>query len=119
MATQLIETLTGRGRRVAVIAASQGPLAIDAPGKDSYEHAAAGARDVVVVSAGAGPACTATTRRRRLRRPPSQRSRAMRRWYWHSGSTRVPPPGSRSNAVPDTRPAEACVCWRRMAASRR
>ena len=50
MATQLIATLTGRGRRVAVIAASQGPLAIDAPGKDSYEHAAAGARDVVVVS---------------------------------------------------------------------
>ena len=50
MATQLIETLTARGRRVAVIAASQGPLAIDAPGKDSYEHAAAGARDVVVVS---------------------------------------------------------------------
>ena len=50
MATQLIETLTGRGRRVAVIAASPGPLAIDAPGKDSYEHAAAGARDVVVVS---------------------------------------------------------------------
>ena len=50
MATQLIETLTGRGRRVAVIAASRGPLAIDTPGKDSYEHAAAGARDVVVVS---------------------------------------------------------------------
>ena len=50
MATQLIETLTGRGRRVAVIAASQGPLAIDTPGKDSYEHAAAGASDVVVVS---------------------------------------------------------------------
>ena len=50
MATQLIETLTGRGRRVAVIAASAGPLAVDAPGKDSYEHAAAGARDVVVVS---------------------------------------------------------------------
>ena len=50
MATQLTRTLTGRGRRVAVIAASQGPLAIDTPGKDSYEHAAAGARDVVVVS---------------------------------------------------------------------
>ena len=50
MATQLIETLTGRGRRVAVIAASPDPLAIDEPGKDSYEHAAAGARDVVVVS---------------------------------------------------------------------
>ena len=50
MATQLIETLAGRGRRVAVIAASPDPLAIDAPGKDSYEHAAAGARDVVVVS---------------------------------------------------------------------
>ncbi len=50
MATQLIETLTGRGRRVAVIAASPDPLAIDAPGKDSYEHSAAGARDVVVVS---------------------------------------------------------------------
>ena len=50
MATQLIETLCGRGRRVAVIAASPGPLAIDEPGKDSYEHAAAGARDVLVVS---------------------------------------------------------------------
>ena len=50
MATQLIETLASRGRRVAVVAASPGPLAIDEPGKDSYEHAAAGARDVVVVS---------------------------------------------------------------------
>ena len=50
MATQLIETLATRGRRVAVIAASPGPLAIDEPGKDSYGHAAAGARDVVVVS---------------------------------------------------------------------
>lgn len=50
MAAQLIETLTGRGRRVAVIAASPDPLAVDTPGKDSYEHAAAGARDVVVVS---------------------------------------------------------------------
>ncbi|MDE0381677.1 MAG: molybdopterin-guanine dinucleotide biosynthesis protein MobB [Rhodospirillales bacterium] len=50
MATQLTRTLTGRGRRVAVIAASAGPLDIDTPGKDSYEHAAAGARDVVVVS---------------------------------------------------------------------
>jgi len=50
MATQLIETLTGRGRSVAVIAASPDPLAVDTPGKDSYEHAAAGACDVVVVS---------------------------------------------------------------------
>ena len=50
MVTQLIETLCGRGRRVAVIAASPDPLAIDEPGKDSYEHAAAGACDVVVVS---------------------------------------------------------------------
>ena len=50
MATQLIETLTGRGRRVAVIVASPDLLAVDEPGKDSYEHAAAGARDVVVVS---------------------------------------------------------------------
>ena len=50
MATQLIEALTGRGRQVAVIAASAGPLDVDTPGKDSYEHAAAGARDVVVVS---------------------------------------------------------------------
>ena len=50
MATQLIETLTGRGRRVAVIASNAGPLAIDEPGKDSYEHAAAGAEDVLVVS---------------------------------------------------------------------
>ena len=50
MATQLIETLTGRGRRVAVVASSADPLAIDEPGKDSYAHAAAGAQDVVVVS---------------------------------------------------------------------
>ncbi len=50
MATRLIETLAGRGRRVAVIAASEGPLGIDTPGKDSHEHAAAGARDVLVVS---------------------------------------------------------------------
>ncbi len=50
MATQLIEALTGRGRQVAVIAASPAPLAVDAPGKDSHEHAAAGARDVLVVS---------------------------------------------------------------------
>lgn len=49
MATQLIEALSDRGRRVAVIAASAG-LAIDEPGKDSYAHAAAGARDVLVVS---------------------------------------------------------------------
>ena len=50
MATQLIETLCGRGRSVAVIAASPDLLAVDTPGKDSYEHAAAGACDVVVVS---------------------------------------------------------------------
>ena len=50
MATRLIETLAARGRRVAVIAASDGPLGIDTPGKDSHEHAAAGARDVLVVS---------------------------------------------------------------------
>ncbi len=50
MATRLIETLAARGRRVAVIAASEGPLGIDTPGKDSHEHAAAGARDVLVVS---------------------------------------------------------------------
>ncbi len=50
MATALIEALDARGRQVAVIAQSAGPLAIDEPGKDSYEHAAAGARDVVVVS---------------------------------------------------------------------
>ena len=50
MATQLIEALAGRGRRVAVIAAGAGPLAVDEPGKDSHEHAAAGAREVLVVS---------------------------------------------------------------------
>ena len=50
MAAQLVETLTGRGRRVAVVASSEGPLVVDEPGKDSYAHAAAGARDVVVVS---------------------------------------------------------------------
>ena len=50
MATQLIEALTGRGRRVAVIASSAGPLDIDEPGKDSYEHVAAGAADVLTIS---------------------------------------------------------------------
>ena len=50
MATQLIETLTGRGRHVAVIASSPEPLAIDEPGKDSYEHVAAGAADVLTIS---------------------------------------------------------------------
>ena len=47
---QLIEALTGRGRRVAVIASSASPLDIDEPGKDSYEHAAAGAEDVLTIS---------------------------------------------------------------------
>ena len=50
MATRLVAELTGRGRRVAVIASSAGPLDIDEPGKDSYEHAAAGAGDVLTVS---------------------------------------------------------------------
>ncbi len=50
VATRLIEALADRGRRVAVIAASSGPLGIDEPGKDSYEHAAAGAQDVLTVS---------------------------------------------------------------------
>ena len=50
MATRLIETLAGRGRRVAVVAVVDWPLGIDTPGKDSHEHAAAGARDVLVVS---------------------------------------------------------------------
>lgn len=49
-AARLTRALTARGRRVAVIAASTGPLGIDEPGKDSYEHAAAGARDVLTVS---------------------------------------------------------------------
>ena len=48
---RLTGALTARGRRVAVIAACAGPLGIDEPGKDSYEHAAAGARDVLTVSA--------------------------------------------------------------------
>ena len=50
VATRLIGALADRGRRVAVIAASDGPLGIDEPGKDSYEHAAAGAQDVLTVS---------------------------------------------------------------------
>ncbi len=50
MATQLIEALTGRGRRVAVVASSADALDIDEPGKDSYEHAAAGAADVLTIS---------------------------------------------------------------------
>ena len=49
-AARLTGALTARGRRVAVIAACAGPLGIDEPGKDSYEHAAAGARDVLTVS---------------------------------------------------------------------
>lgn len=50
VATRLIAALADRGRRVAVITASGGPLDIDEPGKDSYEHAAAGAQDVLTVS---------------------------------------------------------------------
>ena len=119
MATQLIETLTGRGRRVAVIAASQGPLAIDAPGKDSYEHAAAGARDVVVVSGRRW----ARVHRNDPPAPPQAAALAAlagdAEVVLALGFDESAAPGSRSNAVPDTRPAEACVCWRRMAASRR
>ena len=105
MATQLIETLTGRGRRVAVIAASQGPLAIDAPGKDSYEHAAAGARDVVVVSGRRW----ARVHRNDPPAPPQAAALAAlagdAEVVLALGFDESAAPGSRSNAVPDTRPA--------------
>ncbi len=46
----LVEALASRGRRVAVLAASPGPLRIDRPGKDSERHGAAGAREVLAVA---------------------------------------------------------------------
>ena len=119
MATQLIETLTGRGRRVAVIAGSAGPLAIDTPGKDSYEHAAAGAYDVVVVSGRRW----ARVHRNDPPAPPrlaalaglAEDADVVLRW----DSMSRPRLGSRSNAAPQARPARGFGCWRKMAANRR
>ena len=116
MATRLIETLTGRGRRVAVIAASDGPLGVDTPGKDSYEHAAAGARDVVVVSG------RRWARVHRNDPPALPQTAALASLAGDAevvlalGSRTKPRPVSRSNAVPLASPARRRACWPTMAA---
>ena len=48
---QLIPIFTERGYRVATIKHAHHDFEIDKPGKDSYEHRAAGATEVVVASA--------------------------------------------------------------------
>lgn len=51
--TDLIAALSSRGRAVSVLGRVAPDLEFDRPGKDSYKHRAAGARDVAVIS----PAC--------------------------------------------------------------
>ena len=48
--TRLIPHLTGQGLRVATIKHAHHAFDIDVPGKDSYEHRAAGAAQVLVAS---------------------------------------------------------------------
>lgn len=47
---KLIPTLAARGLRVSTIKQAHAGFDIDKPGKDSYEHRAAGAREVLVAS---------------------------------------------------------------------
>lgn len=47
----LIPTLTGRGVRVSTVKHAHHRFDVDTPGKDSYEHRAAGATEVLVGSA--------------------------------------------------------------------
>jgi len=49
--TRLIPLLTGRGLEVAALKHAHHSFEVDRPGKDSYEFRAAGAREVLVVSA--------------------------------------------------------------------
>lgn len=47
---KVLPLLTARGLRVSVIRQADAGFDIDTPGKDSYEHRVAGAREVVVAS---------------------------------------------------------------------
>ncbi|MDE2579478.1 MAG: molybdopterin-guanine dinucleotide biosynthesis protein B [Hyphomicrobiales bacterium] len=49
--TKLIPVLAGRGLAVSTIKHAHHAFDVDKPGKDSYEHRAAGASEVLVVSA--------------------------------------------------------------------
>jgi molybdopterin-guanine dinucleotide biosynthesis protein B len=51
LAVRLIPELTSRGFRVASVKHAHHDFQIDKPGKDSYEHRAAGAGEVIVSSA--------------------------------------------------------------------
>lgn len=51
LVTKLIPELVGRGVRVSTIKHAHHSFDIDKPGKDSYEHRAAGATEVMVSSA--------------------------------------------------------------------
>lgn len=48
--TRLLPVLTGRGLRVSTLKHAHHNFDIDKPGKDSYEHRAAGAQQVLVAS---------------------------------------------------------------------
>lgn len=50
LVTALMEELTDRGRSVSVAGHRAATLELDRPGKDSYEHRAAGARAVLIMS---------------------------------------------------------------------
>lgn len=49
--TKLIPLFTARGLRVSTIKQANAGFDVDKPGKDSFEHRAAGAREVMVASA--------------------------------------------------------------------
>ena len=51
LATRLIPELNRRGLSVSTLKHAHHAFDIDTPGKDSYEHRAAGARETLVVSA--------------------------------------------------------------------
>ena len=51
LVTRLIPELVGRGVRVSTMKHAHHAFDIDQPGKDSYEHRAAGATEVMVTSA--------------------------------------------------------------------
>jgi molybdopterin-guanine dinucleotide biosynthesis adapter protein len=48
--TRLIPLLVGRGLRIATIKHAHHSFDVDKPGKDSYEHRKAGAREVIISS---------------------------------------------------------------------
>jgi molybdopterin-guanine dinucleotide biosynthesis protein B len=51
LVTRLLPELTGRGLRVSTMKHAHHNFDVDKPGKDSYEHRAAGATEVLVTSA--------------------------------------------------------------------